>query len=369
MRRLNAVLFALMMATLSLAGCLGGDDSDDSDEDPVETLDDWTVYMVDSGDDLPNCNSDTLGRLYYVDNIETFEVCLTSGWSFIDIKGADGAQGPAGEQGPQGESGTDGQDGAQGPAGEAGPQGEPGMDGQAANESMMYDLEQQLVIMNQDMSVILTNISEIESELGSVDNAIQLYYSWFTQINGDLINIQSNLSMVWNAIFDLESDLATAMSCQLGRYAYCAGADLSYMNLSGMDLTGIDLRGANLQNATFDNATLDGADLRSIVASNATFIHAGMNHTFLQNAEFNRYDYNGCNGYCGAANLTNADLRYADLTNAYLYAADLTNANLRDADLTNADFTGATVSNADFYNTVWSSTIWTDGIAYDTSQS
>ena len=139
MKRLNAVLFALMMATLSLAGCFGGDD-DDSDEDPVETLDDWTVYMVDSGDDLPNCNSDTLGRLYYVANIETFEVCLTTGWSFIDIKGADGAQGLAGEQGPQGEPGTDGQDGAQGPAGETGPQGAPGMDGLAANETMMYDL-------------------------------------------------------------------------------------------------------------------------------------------------------------------------------------------------------------------------------------
>ena len=212
MKRLNAVLFALMMATLSLAGCFGGDD-DDSDEDPVETLDDWTVYMVDSGDDLPNCNSDTLGRLYYVANIETFEVCLTSGWSFIDIKGADGAQGPAGETGPQG---ADGQDGAQGPAGETGPQGEPGIDGQAANETMMYDLEQQLVVMNQDMSVILTNISEIESELGSVDNAIQLYYSWFTQINGDVINIQSNLSMIWDAIFELESDLANATICQLG---------------------------------------------------------------------------------------------------------------------------------------------------------
>ena len=154
------------MATLSLAGCLGGDDGGGSDDDPTETLDDWTVYMVDSGDDLPNCNLDSLGRLYYVADVNTFEVCLTTGWSFIDIKGADGAQGPSGDQGPQGEPGADG---AQGPAGEAGPQGEPGMDGQAANETMMYDLEQQLLTMNQDMSVILTNISEIESDLGSIN--------------------------------------------------------------------------------------------------------------------------------------------------------------------------------------------------------
>jgi uncharacterized protein YjbI with pentapeptide repeats len=365
------------MATLSLAGCLGGDDGGGSDEEPAETLEDWTVYMVDSGDDLPNCNSDSLGKLYYVANIETFEVCLTSGWSFIDIKGADGAQGPAGETGPQ---------------------GEPGMNGQAANETMMDDLEQQLSAMNQDMSVILTNISEIESELGSVDNAIQLYYSWFTQINGDVVNIQSNLSMVWNAIFTLESNLANATSCQPGRYAYCAGADLSHMNLSGMDLTGIDLRGANLQNTTLDYATLDGADLRSIVAFNATFIHTGMNKTYLQNAEFNRYSLLECGGNCGAANLTNAHLGYADLTDANLGFADLTDAelyyadltdaslpyaNLTDAvftaadltdaylgyaDLTNADFTSATVTNADFFYTTWSNTIWTDGVAYNTNQ-
>ena len=106
--------------------------------------------------------------------------------------------------------------------------------------------------------------------------------------------------------------------CELVPYAYCAGADLSHMNLSGMDLTGIDLRGANLQNTTLDYATLDGADLRSIVAFNATFIGAGMNNTYLQNAEFNRLDYIECSGYCGAANLTDADLRYADLTNADL---------------------------------------------------
>ncbi len=403
MRRANALLLAFLMATLSLAGCFGGDDGGGSDDEPTETLDDWKVYMVDSGDELPNCNSDTLGRLYYVADVDTFEVCLTTGWSFIDIKGADGAQGPAGEQGSQGEPGTDG---AQGPAGETGPQGEPGMDGQAANETMMYNLEQQLVTMNQDMSIILSNISEIESDLGSVDNAIQLFYTWSTQFNFDIIDLQNNLSMVWDAIFALESDLANATSCQLVRFGNCAGADLSYMDLTGMDLTGINLRGANLQNTTFDYATLDGADLRSIVAMNATFVGAGLNSTYLQNAEFNRDSCPG--GYCGAANLSNAYLKYADmpdanlqyvdltdadlrntdltnanleyadltdaaiafadLTKAFLFQADLTNANLYDADLTGADFTSATVTNARFLYTTWSNTIWTDGIAYNTNQ-
>ena len=96
----------------------------------------------------------------------------------------------------------------------------------------MYDLEQQLLVMNQDMSIILTNISEIESDFGSIDNAIQLFYTWSTQFNFDIIDLQNNLSMVWDAIFSLESNLANATSCQLTAYANCAGADLSQMNLS-----------------------------------------------------------------------------------------------------------------------------------------
>ena len=184
----------------------------------------------------------------------------------------------------------------------------------------------------------------MKEELESVDNVIEMYYMNFIQLQ--------------NQINSLNSDLANATSCQLAPFAYCAGADLSGMNLSGMNLTGIDLRGANLQNTTFDYATLDRADLRSIVAFNATFIHTGMNETFLQNAEFNRYSPPECGTYCGEANLTNADLRYADLTDADLY----------EADLTGAVFTLATVTNADFTDTTWSNTTWTDGVAYDTNQ-
>ena len=143
----------------------------------------------------------------------------------------------------------------------------------------------------------------MEEELESVDNVIEMYYM--------------NLIQLQNQINSLNSDLANATSCQLAPYAYCAGVDLSGMNLSGMNLTGINLRSANLQNTTFDYATLDGADLRSIVAMNATFIHTGMNDTYLQNAEF----YRVCSivwttyVYCGTANLTNADLRYSVLLN------------------------------------------------------
>ena len=77
----------------------GSNSESESDEGENQQMDgEWEVYYVDSGDDLPNCNSDTLGRLYYVASTTNFEVCLTSGWSFIDIKGADGADGQDGQE-------------------------------------------------------------------------------------------------------------------------------------------------------------------------------------------------------------------------------------------------------------------------------
>lgn len=96
MKKASALFLAILMATFSLAGCFGQDDEEEKN-DEVKTLDDWDVYYVDTADGLPNCNSDTLGRLYYVGSSQSFEVCLSSGWSFIDLRGNDGEPGPAGQ--------------------------------------------------------------------------------------------------------------------------------------------------------------------------------------------------------------------------------------------------------------------------------
>jgi len=87
------LLFALMMMTVSLAGCFGGDGGDSNEEAPSETLDDWQVHFAASSSDLPECNGDTNGRLYYVEADGEFQVCSTSGWEVIEISGTDGADG------------------------------------------------------------------------------------------------------------------------------------------------------------------------------------------------------------------------------------------------------------------------------------
>ncbi|MDA7846275.1 hypothetical protein N9A87_04435 [Euryarchaeota archaeon] len=108
MTKAYALLFALMMMTVSLAGCFGrdgGDDEGSNDETPIETLDDWQVHFAASSSDLPECNDDTNGRLYYVEADGEFQVCKTSGWEIIEISGADGV---TGNDGTIGTNGTDG---------------------------------------------------------------------------------------------------------------------------------------------------------------------------------------------------------------------------------------------------------------------
>ena len=177
----------------------------------------------------------------------------------------------------------------------------------------MYNLEQQLAVMNQDMSVILTNISEIKSELGSVDNAIQLYYTWFTTINTNVTEMKSNLSMVWDAIFALEADLANAASCQLVAYGNCVNVDLSGVNLSDMNLTGINFRGVNLHGAIFDRATLDNANFENTNIANASFIKSGLNYsTFYDVSAYTCY-YVGWGQYCSGANLYDAAMYHTSI--------------------------------------------------------
>ena len=117
MNKAHALLFALMMMTVSLAGCIGGDDGDSNDETPTETLDDWQVHFAASSSDLPECNDDTNGRLYYVEADEGFQVCSTSGWEIIEISGANGSIGLTGDQGSAGADGANGTDGQIGVAG------------------------------------------------------------------------------------------------------------------------------------------------------------------------------------------------------------------------------------------------------------
>ena len=109
----QAIFLALMMATISLAGCFGGDDGgSNEDETPVETLDDWQVHFADSESDLPECDDNRNGWLYYVSTDENFRVCTQFGWEIIEITGPSGVDGTDGLDGIDGQDGSDGLDGS-----------------------------------------------------------------------------------------------------------------------------------------------------------------------------------------------------------------------------------------------------------------
>ncbi|MED5485844.1 MAG: hypothetical protein VYE59_04435, partial [Candidatus Thermoplasmatota archaeon] len=74
---IKTILICLMMATVSFAGCLGNTDTVITEEgDPIapgELPDDWPTYYVATANDLPTCDANTLGRLYYVEADTNFQ--------------------------------------------------------------------------------------------------------------------------------------------------------------------------------------------------------------------------------------------------------------------------------------------------------
>ena len=91
MRKVPLVI-CLMMMTVSLSGCIGGNDieTDEGDDIILEDTDDWPTYYVPSASDLPTCDSTTLGRLYYVEADTNFQACMSTGWQVVQLGGNGG---------------------------------------------------------------------------------------------------------------------------------------------------------------------------------------------------------------------------------------------------------------------------------------
>jgi len=370
------------MITMPLAGCFGGDDSSDASD---EALDDWNVHFAATAADLPTCDEDTNGRLYYVEADNQFQVCKTTGWEIIDIRGADGADGEPGKTGRDGSPGRD------------------------VDQSIIANYENQLSLQNATIASLEYNISKLQSDKVRLENDLNQAENDLNQVENDLNQAENDL---YTVIASLQSQIISlnlnATTCQLVPYADCAGADLSGMDMSGMNLTGINLQNAILENANFDNAILEGSNLRGIIANNATFRNAQMSYVQLNGADF--WDSQSCPVKGKGANFSGAIISYSDLTNANLYCADLTSASLwgsnlnsinlertwlrwsylhdanmfhaslvdalcqgtffDDSDFTNARFVGSNCDNGYFNNgNTWRHTLWIDGNYYDSRPS
>ena len=145
------------MIMLPLAGCLSdGTDGLQGTEGPEGPpgADGSSLHLVVAESDLPECNGDLQGQIYFVSSDGAFQVCATMGWSVVDLTGpagpagnngtdgatgadgADGTPGADGAQGPAGVNGTDGADGANGTDGDKGEVGEEGDKGEVGEDGM-----------------------------------------------------------------------------------------------------------------------------------------------------------------------------------------------------------------------------------------
>ena len=93
--RLIAFVICLIMMTVPLSGCLGGNDIETSEGNDIilEDTDDWPTYYVLTAGDLPACpgqNNDNLGRLYYVESDTNFQACMSTGWQVVQLGGNGG---------------------------------------------------------------------------------------------------------------------------------------------------------------------------------------------------------------------------------------------------------------------------------------
>ena len=93
--RLVVFVICLIMMTVPLSGCLGGNDieTDEGNDIILEDTDDWPTYYVLTSGDLPACpgqNNDNLGRLYYVESDTNFQACMSTGWQVVQIGGQNG---------------------------------------------------------------------------------------------------------------------------------------------------------------------------------------------------------------------------------------------------------------------------------------
>ena len=112
-RKQVALLILTLLLSSILAGCINNDsdESTDSSEsnDPVNPM-----TYVRTGAQAPDCETNNLGILIYVEDEKQFQYCSAVGWSVLELDLPSGLDGTNGTNGVDGLDGTDGADGMDG---------------------------------------------------------------------------------------------------------------------------------------------------------------------------------------------------------------------------------------------------------------
>ena len=320
---LATMIVMIMIGTMGYALIkYNGDDngiSNTGNDTNNEIEEDWTVFYIDTVNNLPTCDSTTLGRLYYVVSNSVFEACTNSGWITVDLTGAAGTNGTDGQYGMDGVNGTDGQDGIDGVN---------GTDGQDVNSSYLAELLERIATLEGDL------LNATTCQLGPYANCFGANLSGMDLSGMDLTGI------------DLRGALISA--------ADLSNATLTYADLSGAVILHSDMNYSNFQHATMHGITVYNTYAQSSYFQGADLNNADLGNSNMINSYWNHADLSGTNLY--AANMTGGYFSHTDISQASMYGTNMSNSNIFWADLGEA-WTGY----AWFYNVNWMHTICPDG--------
>ena len=92
-------IFIIVSIISSLACNKSGGGSGGGGNTPAPSTTPYNTFSITTAADLPTCEGEIVGRLYYIESTSLFQVCKTTGWTNINVKGADGTNGTNGTSG------------------------------------------------------------------------------------------------------------------------------------------------------------------------------------------------------------------------------------------------------------------------------
>ena len=110
----SKILFGLSATAAILLSACG----DVNEITEVTEVNEVGMMVIEKGEALPKCNSDSEGSMVYALDSAAAFVCINKKWK--SLNGKDGEQGAKGDKGEQGEQGDKGDKGDKGEAGDAG---------------------------------------------------------------------------------------------------------------------------------------------------------------------------------------------------------------------------------------------------------
>ena len=259
------------------------------------------------------------------------------------------------------------------------------MNGIDADQSRIDELEAELSDKEAKIVILLSNISEMEEDLGSVNVMMETYHTMIVQMQNQIAILQASLEENINQsramndfsylnfqgiqLHNFNNGLGIQMDSPIFDFASLVNSSLSFSNFSDASFVNANLASADGLFSTFHNTDFSGATMYNGIWRQSDFNNAIFVQSNLASTEFRWSDLSGANlsgaVMYGGSNWMGVNLSYANLTNAWMYDLDL-----RGADLTGADLTGAKLSYlnpsygpADITDVTWAWAICPDGTA------